>query len=263
MDFLLQDGKENQVPMSRKKVLLPPAAPTKPSGLVAPIKRRRGRPKKLGTEPIAKKSGKEGKAKEPKQQFAASSLSPETPKKAPKPTPPGVGAPKKARQTEPVDIAPVVEAEANPPASPTRFSCRHYKIDLMPTDDSQYFKDSYKASHPYYPTMCEGKDCGRIFVDSSNHPFAPTEAEVQANAKENYPVGTTHPVYACINARNAEHTCQHAFCKDCYHKLEDVRLRRGLHSPVSPPKASSTGRAIRKQRSLMMGTEPVIKKMKE
>jgi len=64
-------------------------------------------------------------------------------------------------------------------------------------DDKSYFTKKYLANTPQWPSSCAKEGCGKAFG-------------------QDYKVGICRPVYCCSNAKNKNHPCMHAYCKDCF-----------------------------------------------
>ena len=64
-------------------------------------------------------------------------------------------------------------------------------------DDKAYFTKKYLENTPQWPSSCAKEGCGKAFG-------------------QDYKVGICRPVYCCSNAKNKNHPCMHAYCKDCF-----------------------------------------------
>ena len=104
---------------------------------------------------------------------------------------------KPAPATKPKKPAPA-KKKPSPAKHSSPSACQHgIKENYAREDAASYFTEKYLTNTPTWPSACATKGCSTSFGVG-------------------YKVGINNPVFCCLNAKNKNHPCVHAYCKPCF-----------------------------------------------
>ena len=159
----------------------PPSAATHPGGDDAPA---------ITAPPPPQEKTKPAPTTKPKKKPVPATK----PKKKPVPA----TKPKKKPALAKKKPAPAKHSGPSPAKHSSPSACQHdNKEEYAMLDDKSYFVPKYLADTPSWPSACAKEGCDAAFGG-------------------NYKVGINRPVFCCLNAKNKNHTCVHAYCKPCF-----------------------------------------------
>jgi outer membrane biosynthesis protein TonB len=158
----------------------PPSAATHPGGEDAQA---------ITAAPPPQEKKKPAPATKPKKKQPAPATKPK--KKQPAPA----TKPKKPNKKK---SSPAKHSSPSPAKHPSPSACQHgIKENYAREDAASYFTEKYLTNTPTWPSACATKGCSASFGVG-------------------YKVGINNPVFCCLNAKNKNHPCVHAYCKPCF-----------------------------------------------